>query len=328
MTMAARAAVIIVNWNSGEHLRNCLQALAAQTEPAFRALVVDNASDDGSQAHVAALGDSRFSLLQLDANTGFAHANNVGVRQCGECEFVALLNPDAIPAPDWLAQLLAAAQAHPQAAAFGSHLVATDDRDLSDGTGDVYHFSGRAWRRDHRVPVRHSIAAAGEIFSPCAAAALYRRSAWEQAGGLDDDFFCYMEDVDLGFRLRLLGWRARHVPASVCYHAGSAVTGRRSDFSTYYGQRNMVWTFVKNMPSWLFWLLLPSHVLLNLLAPLAFAARGQLRLVLRAKRDAVRQWRSVWRKRRDVQGRRAVAPQAIWAALDKGWPAPGKAHAR
>ena len=328
MTMVARAAVIVVNWNSGEHLKACLQALAAQTEPAFRALVVDNASDDGSQAQIAALGDSRFSLLQLDANTGFAHANNAGVRQCGDCEFVALLNPDAIPAPDWLAQLLQAAEAHPQAAAFGSHLVATDDRDLSDGTGDVYHFTGRAWRRDHRVPLRHSVAEAGEIFSPCAAAALYRRSVWEQAGGLDEDFFCYMEDVDLGFRLRLLGWRARHVPASVCYHAGSAVTGRRSDFSTYHGQRNMVWTFVKNMPSWLFWLLLPSHVLLNLLAPLAFAARGQVRLVLRAKRDAVRQWRSVWRKRRQVQEHRAVAPLAIWAALDKGWPAPRGAQAR
>lgn len=328
MSTATRAAVIIVNWNSGEHLKACLQALAAQTEAGFRALVVDNGSDDGSQAQVAAQGDARFALLQLDANTGFAHANNVGVRHCGDCEFVALLNPDAIPAPDWLAQLLRAAHEHPQAAAFGSHLVATEDRDLSDGTGDVYHFTGRAWRRDHRVPVRHSVSAAGEIFSPCAAAALYRRSAWDQAGGLDDDFFCYMEDVDLGFRMRLLGWRARHVPASVCYHAGSAVTGRRSDFSTYYGQRNMVWTFVKNMPSWLFWLLLPAHLLLNLLAPLAFAARGQVRLVLRAKRDAVRQWRSVWRKRREVQSGRAVSPGAIWTALDKGWPAPPGMQAR
>lgn len=325
--MAPRVAVIVVNWNSGAHLQACLRALAAQTTADFRALVVDNGSEDGSQAQVAALGDARFGLLQLDANTGFAHANNAGVRHCGEAEFIALLNPDAMPAPRWLAELLQAADAHPQAAAFGSHLVATENRELSDGTGDVYHFTGRAWRRDHGVPVRRSAGAPGEIFAPCAAAALYRRSAWEQAGGLDEDFFCYMEDVDLGFRLRLLGWRARHVPASVCYHAGSAVTGRRSDFSTYHGQRNMVWTFVKNMPSWLFWLLLPAHLLLNLLAPLAFAARGQVRLVLRAKRDALGQWPAVWRKRREVQGRRAVRPGAIWAALDKGWPAPRSADA-
>jgi GT2 family glycosyltransferase len=319
MNAAPRVAVIVVNWNSGEQIRACLAGLVAQTGPAFRAVVVDNASADGSQAAVSALGDSRFSLVQLETNTGFARANNVGARHAGDVEFLALLNPDAIPAPGWLEELVRAADALPQSAAFGSHLVATDDRAISDGTGDVYHCTGRVWRRDHRVPLARSVRTPGEIFSPCAAAALYRRSAWDQAGGLDEDFFCYIEDVDLGFRLRLLGWRARFVPSSVCYHAGSGVTGRRSDFSTYHGQRNMVWTFVKNMPSWLFWLLLPAHLLLNLLAPLAFAARGQMRLVLRAKRDALRQWPAVWRKRSRVQAARSVGAGAVWAVLDKGW---------
>jgi GT2 family glycosyltransferase len=321
-------AVIVVNWNSGEHLLACLRALAAQTEPRFRALVVDNASQDGSQAMVQALGDPRFSLLQLDTNTGFARANNLGVRLCTGTELLALLNPDAIPASHWLAELLGAAEAFPDVAAFGSHLIAAQDHELSDGTGDVYHFSGRAFRRDHGVPVQESTRTAGEIFAPCAAAALYRRVAWEQAGGLDEDFFCYMEDVDFGFRLRLLGWRAMHVPTSLCYHAGSAFTGRHSDFSTYYGQRNMVWTFVKNMPSWLFWLLLPIHLLINLLAPLAFAARGQVRLVARAKRDALRQWPHLWRKRRVVQSCRAAPVGSIWAALGTGWPGPRRAHVR
>ena len=83
------------------------------------------------------------------------------------------------------------------------------------------------------------------------------------AGGLDEDFFCYMEDIDLAFRLRLLGWECLHVPRAVCRHVGSAITGRRSDFSVYHGQRNIVWVFVKNMPPPLFALLLPLHVLLN-----------------------------------------------------------------
>jgi GT2 family glycosyltransferase len=161
------------------------------------------------------------------------------------------------------------------------------------------------------------------VFSPCAAAALDRRSAWEQAGGFDEDFFCYLEDVDLGFRLRLLGWEARHVPQALCYHAGSGLTGRRSDFSTYYGQRNMVWTFVKNMPSWLFWLLLPAHLLLNVMAPLGFIARRQAGLVVRAKLDALRAWPRVWRKRAVVQQARIAPAGGIWHALDKRlWPSP------
>lgn len=327
--MEPAVAVIIVNWNGGAHLGACLRALAAQTEAGFRALVVDNASEDGSQALVPALGDPRFSLLQLDSNTGFARANNLGVLHCAGCELIALLNPDAFPEPDWLAQLLAAARTFPAAAAFGSHLVDARDRTISDGTGDVYHLSGRAFRRDHGTAMTNSIRPAGRIFSPCAAAALYRRCAWEQAGGFDEDFFCYLEDVDLGFRMRLLGWEAMHVPTALCYHAGSALTGRRSDFSTYHGQRNMVWTFVKNMPSWLFWLLLPAHLLLNLLAPFAFIGRRQVRLVLRAKRDALRNVRGLWRKRRAVQKQRQVGAGAIWAALDQslwpgraGWPSP------
>jgi GT2 family glycosyltransferase len=320
--MAPAVVVVIVNWNSGAYLQGCLRALAAQSEPDFRAVVVDNASDDGSEACVAATGDPRFSLVQLDANTGFAHANNVGARHVARSEFVALLNPDAAPAPDWLAELVAAARAFPEAGAFGSHLIAADNHELSDGTGDEYHFSGRAWRRDHGVPVGRSVNVPGEIFAPCAAAALYRRAAWDQAGGFDEDFFCYMEDVDLGFRLRLLGWHARHVPTSVCYHAASAITGRRSDFSTYYGQRNLVWTFVKNMPSWLFWLLLPSHLLLNLIAPIALLHRGQSGVALRAKADALRQWAAVWRKRRRVQAQCRVSAVSVWRALHKGWPGP------
>jgi GT2 family glycosyltransferase len=319
--MPPRVAVVIVNWNGGAFLKACLDALAAQTWSQFSAVVVDNASEDGSQSLVAQLGDPRFSLLQLDSNTGFARGNNLGVRHAGETDFVALLNPDAIPHPDWLAQLMAAAANFACAAAFGSHLVDAADRGISDGTGDAYLLWGRAYRRDHGVPLSRSQRPEAEIFSPCAAAALYRRRAWDDAGGLDEDFFCYLEDVDLGFRLRLLGWRAMHVPQSVCYHAASALSGRRSDFSTYYGQRNMVWTFVKNMPSWLFWLFLPMHLLLNLAAPLGFVARGQVALVMRAKRDALSQWPALWRKRRVVQGGRTVGALAIWKVLDKGlWP--------
>lgn len=321
--MDPAVALIIVNWNGGAHLGECLRALAAQTQGSFRALVVDNASQDGSQALVASLGDARVSLLQLDSNTGFARANNLGVRHCAGTEFIALLNPDAFAQPDWLEQLLAAARAFPAAGAFGSHLIDAGDRSISDGTGDAYHWCGRAFRRDHGAAVAASQRPAAPIFSPCAAAALYRRSAWEQAGGFDEDFFCYLEDVDLGFRMRLLGWDARHVPAALCYHAGSALTGRRSDFSTYYGQRNMVWTFVKNMPSWLFWLLLPAHLLLNLLAPVAFIGRRQVRVVLRAKLDALRAWPAVWRKRAAVQQARVAPVAGVWQILDKRlWPSP------
>lgn len=310
--------VVVVNYNGKPWLADCLAALQRQSFADFTAVVVDNGSSDGSELAVAELNDARFQLVRAERNLGFAAACNLGARQVPASAFVALLNPDAFPAPDWLAKLRDAARANPHAAAFGCHLVDAQDAARTDGTGDEYHVSGRAWRRDHGAP--SALAAQrpqASVFAACAAAALYRREAWDAAGGLDEDFFCYMEDVDLAFRLRLAGWDCLHVPQAVCRHVGSATTGRRSDFSVYHGQRNLVWVFVKNMPAPLFWLLLPLHVLLNLGALALFVLRGQARVALRAKADALAKLGAMWRKREAIQSARTIGAAALWQCLDK-----------
>ena len=131
---------------------------------------------------------------------------------------------------------------------------------LLDGTGDAYHMSGLVWRMGHGMPVSSDTGKDYEVFSPCAAVAFYRRSAMQKIGGFDEEYFCYVEDVDLGFRLRLAGFRCLYVPKSVAHHVGSGATGgQHSDFAAYHGHRNLVWTFVKDMPGILFWALLPLH---------------------------------------------------------------------
>ncbi|HVZ42284.1 MAG TPA: glycosyltransferase family 2 protein [Ramlibacter sp.] len=318
----AEVAVVIVNYNGGRWLDQCLRALQAQTFTDFVALVVDNGSVDGSAALVSRMNDARFRLVEAGRNLGFAAASNLGARQAARTPFIALLNPDAFPEVAWLEALLDAARANPRAAAFDSTLIDAAHPELCDGTGDLYHFTGRARRRDHGRPL-----ALGEarpeapVFAACAAAALYRREAWVEACGLDEDFFCYMEDVDLAFRLRLNGWECMHVPAARCRHVGSATTGVRSDFSVYQGQRNLVWVFVKNMPPPLFGLLLPLHVVLNAGALVVLLARGQGAVGWRAKRDALRGLGKAWAKRRAIQAKRRVGARAIWARLDRRlWP--------
>lgn len=157
-----------------------------------------------------------------------------------------------------------------------------------------------------------------EIFSPCAAAALYRKRAFEEAGGFDEDFFCYMEDVDLGFRLRLLGYRALYVPDSIAYHVGSATTGdHHSDFAIYHGHRNLIWTYVKNMPGILFWLLLPYQLMLNFFSILWFSIHGKGHIIMKAKYDALRGMRRMWYKRCQIQASRRISIRNIWHVLDR-----------
>lgn len=308
-------SVIIVNWNSGMLLAECLRHLEAQTVQLKRVLVVDNASSDDSATSTEAFAD--VTVRRMKANLGFAVGNNRTLAEC-DTEFVALLNPDAFPAPNWLEQLLVAAKARPEVAAFGSCQLCHENAEILDGIGDSYHMSGLVWRERHGARQQAEDLVPREIFSPCAAAALYRRQALVDAGGFDEDFFCYVEDVDLGFRLRLAGHKAMYVPDAVVHHVGSATTGgQRSDFSVYHGHRNLVWTFVKNMPGTLFWLMLPLHMALNLASILWFSMRGQGRVILKAKRDALFGIPRMWRRRRNIQANRVASIGEIWKALDK-----------
>ncbi len=309
------ASIIIVNWNSGTLLAKCLQHLARQTISPAQVFVIDNASADNSAASAEAF--ENITLLKMASNRGFAAGNNVALLQCNT-EFVALLNPDAFPEPDWLQTLLEAARAQPEVAAFGSRQLREGAPGILDGVGDSYQISGRVLRMQCGARQQAKDLVQREIFSPCAAAALYRRQALVDSGGFDEDFFCYVEDVDLGFRLRLAGHKAVYVPGAVVRHVGSATTGgRHSDFAMYHGHRNLVWTFVKNMPGVLFWLLLPLHAWLNLLSLIWFTLRGRGGVIWRAKRDALSGLPKMWRKRQQIQKVRVASVAEIWRQLDK-----------
>jgi len=313
--------VIIVNYNSGGLLGRSLEALTKQTLRPKQIYVVDNASRDSSCDRIA-LDFPEITLIRLEQNTGFAAANNLAVRRADGCEWVALLNPDAFPDPEWLAALMDAAARRPEYSFFGSRMLMADSPDLVDGVGDVYHVCGLHWREGHGQRAKQDFLHEKEIFSPCAAAALYRRDNFLEAGGFDEDYFCYAEDIDLGFRLRLLSYRCLHVPDAVVHHLGSASTGRRSDFSVYHGHRNLVWAYVKNMPAPLFWLYLPYHLAINLASLIWYALVGRWRVILKAKWDAIRGLPKMWLKRRKIQARRVVGPWEIRKQMKRGWPRP------
>lgn len=309
-----RVAAIIVNWHSNALLARCLEQLARQTIPFARILVVDNASQPRPVLPSACAAE----LILLDTNTGFARGNNLAVALIPDCDWVALVNPDAFLDEHWLEHMVAAVSRHPEAGSFACKLVQDGERTLLDGVGDVYHISGLCWRSGHGHALSYANLNEIEIFSPCAAAALYRRDVFTEVGGFDEDFFCYVEDVDLGFRLRLARYASVFVPLALAFHVGSATSGgRRSAFAVYHGHRNLVWCYVKNMPLSLFLLFLPWHVLANLASVLVYAMRGMGGTICRAKWHAILGLPVMWKRRREVQGARRAGAWAIWRSLDK-----------
>ena len=312
-----KVAVIIVNWNGDRFLDRCLTAILAQTVAPHEIILVDNASSDASLEILQRFPSVR--VLAQSENLGFARGNNLAISEADvESKWIALLNPDAFAEPRWLEALLLSVRKYPDFDLFCSKLVMASNPALLDGASDAYHISGLVWRMGHGSPNLSFSDHEQEVFSPCAAAALYRRSSLLAMGGFDEDFFCYVEDVDLGFRLRLAGYRCLYVPSSVAHHVGSGTTGgKHSDFAVYHGHRNLVWTYVKDMPGILFWIFLPLHLAMNLVVLAVFAWRGQGRVVLRAKRDALLGLPGMWKKRRLVQSKRKVSLRAILRVLDK-----------
>ena len=316
-TRAPFASVVVVAYASRAHIFECLGALAAQTFRDFEVVVFDNASPDGGltseELKAFDLPDAR--LIRSAENLGFAGGNNRAA-EIARGRWLITLNPDAFPAPDWLDQLARASRDWPEFRLFGSKQVDAWNPAILDGSGDCYHAIGIAWRGLYDQPARDA-PPTGEVFAPCAAAAMYLRAMFLEVGGFDERFFCYHEDVDLAFRLRLRGERCLQVQEAVVRHIGSASTGRRSDFAIYHGFRNRAWTFVKNMPLQGLILLGPVHAMatLYLLARLYFRNAPEARAARMGVWDALVGMGPFWRGRSHTLGHRQIPLTALFSSF-------------
>lgn len=293
-------SIIILYWNNERYIKECLTSLLDQTWKDFEIILVDNGSNQpvsfDLKIEFPAL---KINFLQLPENIGFAAGNNYGSEQANG-KYLALLNADAFPYSNWLEKVRSAIDKYPDSI-FASKLMMADDPTKLDGTGDVYHFTGLVWRKNHNRLAENVSLKECEVFSACGAAAVYPKDAFDRVGGFDPDYFSYVEDVDLGFRLRLAGYRCIFLPEAIVHHVGSGSTGKRSDFSVYYGQRNLVWTFFKNMPGILFWLLVPFHIITNILVIFFSFFRKQGEVTVKAKVDALVNLPIYLRKRKNIQ---------------------------
>lgn len=310
---APSVSVVIVVYNSGPTLARCLAALKQQTFADFEVILSDNASPDGS-AQAAARGDPALRLIENGDNLGFAGGVNRGAA-AARGRWLALLNPDAYAEPDWLERLVQATTAFPKVRAFASRQLMADDADRLDGLGDVMAAAGFPFRGGYggRDP---GPMAPGEVFSACGGAMLIDRTLFLEVGGLDERLFCYCEDVDLGYRLRLRGEPTLVIPDAVVRHEGSASSGGpRSDFAVWHGTRNRLWVFVKDTPPVLFWLTLPLHLAATALLFVRHAMRGELAAPLKGLRAGLRDLHVALAARREAQAARTVGSWEIARAM-------------
>ena len=277
-----KISVVVVNFNGKRFLDDCLSSLSVQTYKDYEVIVVDNASRDGSVEHIR----SRFPwarIVENKVNLGSTGGNNSGIREA-EGEFIVTLNNDTRLEKDFL-ERLAGPMSDPGIGMCGSKMVYPNGK--INSTGLCLSRSGASWDRGASEEDLGQYDRQEEIFGACAGAALYRRKMLDEIGLFDEDFFIFMEDIDLTLRARCAGWRCIYVPEAIAHHLHGATAGVGSDLTVYYGNRNIMWLPAKNYPLPFLITCLPWILGRNLMALAYYTLKGRGRVVLKAKWDGL-----------------------------------------
>ena len=251
-------SVVIPNYNGIKYLEHCLEALEKQRGVSFEAIIVDNCSQDES-ARKAAEKFPQYVYLYLDQNYGFCRAVNEGIKQA-EAPFVVLLNNDTEVEQDFLKNLLDRIQQDENIFSVEARMMQYHDRERIDSAGTSYSALGWA-SANGKDQKAEKFLSSRSVFAACAGAAIYRKALFDEIGYFDEEHFAYLEDIDVGYRAKIYGYRNVYEPSAVVYHVGSGTSGsRHNEFKVKYSSRNNVYLIYKNMP--LFQILLNSPFLL------------------------------------------------------------------
>jgi len=299
-------------------LRQALASLAAQTFRDFETIVVDNGSRDAT----AAMLEREFGdvvVVRFPENRGFAPAVNAGLR-AARGEMLVLMNNDVEAEPGWLAALAAALDRRPDVGFVASRMLNARDPARVDSAWDAMGLA--PYNVGHGELDGPRFAAGRYVLSACAGAAAYRREFFERVGYFDEDFFAWFEDVEIGVRGQLAGFRCWYEPAAVVRHLGSATAARMPDRKIFLLIRNNLILFFQTMPlrRALPWgaviLLWPWLDPIFYGRPLRLTARGWFAFWASVPR--------VLRNRRRIYGRPADV-HALLAALENPWDDMGRA---
>ncbi|WP_295722494.1 glycosyltransferase family 2 protein [uncultured Methanobrevibacter sp.] len=245
-----KVSIVTPNYNGFEFLDVYFKSLKAHMNLIEEIVIVDNASSDGSVEYISQIMDNypiKIHLIQNNSNKGFAEGVNQGIRS-SKSEFVFLLNNDVELEKTAIENLIKCINQNDLIFSVSSKMVQYNNRNLIDDAGDSYTLVTYTKKIGNNQDI-NKYNTSYEIFSSCAGAALYRKSLIEEIGYFDSEFFAYMEDVDIGYRAQIYGYKNYYCPDAIIYHIGSGSSGSQyNDFKIPLAARNNVWLIYKNFP--------------------------------------------------------------------------------
>jgi GT2 family glycosyltransferase len=237
--------IVIPNYNGNKYLKECLDSIYVQKYSDYQIIIIDNASNDGSYKWLKEYKDITFK--QLDKNYGFSRAVNEGIK-LAKGEYILLLNNDTELCEGFFEEILKVMLKDSKIFGVSSKMIQYHNKTLIDDAGDEYTVIGWGYKRGDGNSVE-DFTREEQVFSACAGAALYRKEVFDKIGYFDENFFAYMEDLDISYRANIYGYKNMYAPNAKVYHIGSATTGGRYNaFKIKLSARNNVYVPYKNMP--------------------------------------------------------------------------------
>lgn len=269
---SCKTTVVIPNYDGMKYIRDCLDSLnRLREESDFHIIVVDNGSKDGS-LEVISEEYPEVELIPLPENTGFCHAVNVGI-EGSRTPYVLLLNNDTKVLPGFIKCLEETMEESENIFSVNPLMLTMQDENIVDNAGIRYCVLGWAFDRG-KGKVAFDLAEKKDVFAACGGASLYRREVFETIGLFDESHFAYLEDVDMGYRAKIFGYRNVYEPRAKVVHAGSGTSGSRyNEFKTRLSSANNAYLIGKNMPLLQLLLNFPFLVLGFLVKALFFTKR-------------------------------------------------------
>ena len=310
-----KVAVVVLNYRGWPDTKKCLEALRQQTYKDFEIYLIDNGSGDDSMEHLSKIKMKRLHLHEEPHNTGFTGGVNIGIRWAMEHGFegVALLNNDAAPEPDWLERLVAGFDNSVGIYAVTSLMLDTTGQFIDDA-GDEYSTWGIPSLRAEKQP-KDQAPDSGYVFGATGGATLYRTAVFDKIGLFDEDFFAYNEDVDISWRMQLVGMKIWYERSAVVLHKHSATSSKIPGFTINQVFKNLPQVFWKNVP---FPMIVPMWFKFTLVYLMFIAyqiPKGGLRYALKGCWQGLLLWPRTLGKRRAVQRSRIVTTAYIRSIL-------------
>ena len=322
-------SIIVVNFNGGESILRCVASILNSEYPSFEIAVIDNGSKDGSPDLLAThfRENGRVKLIRNAKNLGPAAARNIGA-QISNGKYLAFLDNDTQTEPRWLIQALEVMESDSKIGAVQCKLLLLDQHDKFDYAGDYLSQYGFLVQRvNSGATDTGRLNEVVSIFAAKSAGMIVRRDVFDRAGGFDEDYFIYMEETDLCWRIWLSGYKVVFVPNSVVYHnfgQAAKLGSRRVKFlAKYHGTKNYIVTMLKNLELANLVKIVPVHICLWIGIFLWHIAMGRLEEASWIRKGVmynVVHLRHIWAKREAIQSSRKVSDSRLMPQIMKNMP--------